>query len=1358
MNKLNKFLILFILFFIVLSWGGWEFIQSEKFSSILTGHVAKKVEEYTNSRIKFARIEFQLFPPATLLKNIEFKYEDKDTSLVVDLSASDLGLYFNILDVFSNTLSIQKVKINDGVCFLNIPGLNFTKNFFEDLIYKSNGEDESFNLSNTFDKYQEIYRYQKNFKINNLELNDLKLNINESSVAVEHLKIAPDLKSLNANIYLSALKLYKPEKNSLDLNLDEFLISTKIERKFIDIQNVLIKKKHSTITGTILFKQEKGKNTINADVGISGPIPEFLNQFQGNRKIGQIDGLINLKALVKDDIENPNASVEVRIDKLESIFLNAQTAEVKLYKNGDKIGVEEGSILNDGGALTYSGHKDIFNLKNKKFINDSVRVKLERMHTDTILYYLKETFHPLKARLDGFLSASWSEDGLKFYSEEAVKVSDFKLLSSNPNVPIISNPGLEIDNFLVSIDWNGPVSINTNVKFLNNQYSIEGVVNDSNIDINLYAEKFDFENFGAVSGVPFKGLGKMNLKILGNTDGINFDFNTELKSFSLIGVEFGDVVGEFNLDLDDLRLNLKYLRGEYKQTQYSADGYFLFGDEEEFDLDVDFKKTNFENLRHIFPSVVSGMTFLPLDLEFDLKTKLKVYGGYSVKDLVIEGDLDFKNLFFWGEDVDWLKTKFLMSNEVVNLNSIEYLKSTARGNGLVIFDMNKKALESEINIKKARLNDFNFYKKVGLGYDAEVEGEISSRGLVSNLETRGLVKSYKATLGGKQAQGSELFYKGNGTMANFNGQILGGLLEFKSKLDFSGSLEKKSLLDLKIETDKVSNLLGLISEHNLIEDKIEGNILLGFSSQFSLENLASLDLLFNIDRFSLVTNKIAFGLEKKAKVEIVDGQIKDWDLKFLGKNINIFSKGEGRFSDKAKIVSSFSCDPSILEILVERMQFLSGELNGTVNISSEYKKFFTTTHVFGDNISYKHNNLPSVFTGVSFQLDGLDRKFFIQKFNGIYGGGQFSASGPMEFKLPYPGLDLVVSLDGGNIPILKKSNMVINAKGKIQGDDIPYVFSGNVNLLHANIIDEFTEFSKSKKQISVSSRFIPVIAKDEDEKLMKYNFDLNISRPIVVKNNIADFRLNGFFNFKGHDSVLVPKGELSTISGVSKFVFKSNEFTLEDGKILFSGDEKNNDPYFKFLGTTRVNEYFIKMDFEGKLSNFNINFTSDPLLSQEDIISLLTVGLTLDKSKGLNANELQSVTSIGLGSLLLDQFGINQGLKSSLGLKLSVLPEYQKSQVSPITSATSSGDLATSRLRSATKLRLEKKINKKMDMSVSSTVGGSVEQKREMNVDYNINKSYSVKGVYEVRSSSGTETKENSNSMGMDFIFRRTFK
>ena len=125
--------------------------------------------------------------------------------------------------------------------------------------------------------------------------------------------------------------------------------------------------------------------------------------------------------------------------------------------------------------------------------------------------------------------------------------------------------------------------------------------------------------------------------------------------------------------------------------------------------------------------------------------------------------------------------------------------------------------------------------------------------------------------------------------------------------------------------------------------------------------------------------------------------------------------------------------------------------------------------------------------------------------------------------------------------------------------------------------------------------------------------------------------------------------------------------------------------------------------------------------------------------------------------LLIDQFGINQGLNDSLGIKVSVGPEFSDENINPIAGRMNSSS-NTSRLRSATKLRLSKRISNSINMNYSSTLGGSLDQSQQMNINLKMSEDLSLQGVYRTQTNDNSESIDNTESVGFDFIWKKTFK
>ncbi|MBP9674834.1 MAG: translocation/assembly module TamB domain-containing protein, partial [Bacteriovoracaceae bacterium] len=176
----------------------------------------------------------------------------------------------------------------------------------------------------------------------------------------------------------------------------------------------------------------------------------------------------------------------------------------------------------------------------------------------------------------------------------------------------------------------------------------------------------------------------------------------------------------------------------------------------------------------------------------------------------------------------------------------------------------------------------------------------------------------------------------------------------------------------------------------------------------------------------------------------------------------------------------------------------------------------------------------------------------------------------------------------------------------------------------------------------------------------------------------------------------------------------------------------------------------------GKVKEFSTDLTSDPALSQTDIFSLLAFGYTQDKSQALSNNQGAAASSLGIGGFLVDKLKINDNLKSSLGLKVSLAPEVLEGGGSYLDGRSNTAN--SSRVTRATKVQVKKEIAKDVNLAVSSTVGGTIGQRQSMNLNYNINKNVSAEGVYELKTNDEGIEDVIDTSIGGDLKFKWTFK
>jgi len=188
-------------------------------------------------------------------------------------------------------------------------------------------------------------------------------------------------------------------------------------------------------------------------------------------------------------------------------------------------------------------------------------------------------------------------------------------------------------------------------------------------------------------------------------------------------------------------------------------------------------------------------------------------------------------------------------------------------------------------------------------------------------------------------------------------------------------------------------------------------------------------------------------------------------------------------------------------------------------------------------------------------------------------------------------------------------------------------------------------------------------------------------------------------------------------------------------------------PQFSLGGAANVAGYKIGIFATGSAESPKISFSSNPALSQEDILSLLAFGYTGEEAKKVSSTEKSALTYTEVGSVLLEQLRISQDLESK-GVKVIVAPSISESEsniIRPKSTATA-----------APKVYLQTKILNNLEASLGSTFGSTQTNELDASLEYRLGKRASVNAVYEQEP--GVQANEPRRSYGTDIKFRWGFK
>ncbi|MGE5246903.1 MAG: translocation/assembly module TamB domain-containing protein, partial [Verrucomicrobiota bacterium] len=183
--------------------------------------------------------------------------------------------------------------------------------------------------------------------------------------------------------------------------------------------------------------------------------------------------------------------------------------------------------------------------------------------------------------------------------------------------------------------------------------------------------------------------------------------------------------------------------------------------------------------------------------------------------------------------------------------------------------------------------------------------------------------------------------------------------------------------------------------------------------------------------------------------------------------------------------------------------------------------------------------------------------------------------------------------------------------------------------------------------------------REKSEFRVRLDIDVTADRTIRIRNNLADATASGDFKVQGDSGKVIILGSFDVDEGYVEFY--GNRYDLKRVTVDFQ-DPRRNNPRLDARAETKKSGYTITVMVSGTLDKPQVDFSSDPPLSQTDIVSLLSFGVTTQtlatpgrpaSGAGTAAGAAIAIGTIGgvdetiRGGLGLDKFSIETGFSQT---------------------------------------------------------------------------------------------------------------
>jgi translocation and assembly module TamB len=465
-------------------------------------------------------------------------------------------------------------------------------------------------------------------------------------------------------------------------------------------------------------------------------------------------------------------------------------------------------------------------------------------------------------------------------------------------------------------------------------------------------------------------------------------------------------------------------------------------------------------------------------------------------------------------------------------------------------------------------------------------------------------------------------------------------------------------------------------------------------------------------------------------------------------------------------------DMAVLPSLVPDVERASGQVQGTLRITGHPHAPVISgeLHAVADDIGI--HGLPSAITDARIDARASSDEVTATGV-GKFAGGSVSFEG----RMPVHGLVLgpldsritarsvhLTPIDG--VTAAFDADLALNYEHKATGPGaaaLPHI-TGDVTLAAFSYTRPVTF---NLDLTSTRAKRTKVDAYDPALDLIAFDVRVHSPPPLVMKNNLVEVQLaieSGALEVTGTNQRIGLRGVLRTLAG-GRFHFQASEFEVQQGFIRFedptriapnvditavteyrrytdtsagaaAGAGAGVGPTAASTGSTRGGSLWrITLHAFGDADNVRIEMTSEPALSQEDIVLLLMVGMT--------RAELDQLQASGIGeSVALNVLGAATGADRAVKQALPIIDDFRfGSAYSTVTGKTEP------------QLTVGKRLTN--DLRASVTAGLSEDRELRSDIEWRLNNKLSVQGSYDNINDVSSSTLGN---LGVDLRWRFEFE
>ncbi|WP_374030060.1 translocation/assembly module TamB domain-containing protein [Bdellovibrio bacteriovorus] len=1304
----------FLVLWLVLSW--WVAPQVESWA-------LNQIQTYSaNSlpvNIRAEKLHLKLFRPSATLEGIEVTGKGELAESLRQIKVASVRIYIDVFHLLAGKLKLSAIVVDSPEADINVDP--FMK---KDTPPKELPMDAIFNQLEQL-PLQRIFLQNIHVKVSSQELK-FDVTVKSGDLLVTNMG-----KNLTAKVNIPSLDLGLTRMGHFQGSLDTHLYLTRQSLRIIQLglrldESELLARGELTKFSQILIRPS-GVLDLSAKINLSDVQKELkklnvkLPAFSGelNTEVeGRFDGLDNIVA--KADI-NTRALV---IDKFELGDSRIQGE----YKD-QTIRLSEVKVQHPAGEAVLTKSE----IELDRSYQFKSKISVPNLDLQKLFQSLDLGGIPVGVEIAAELPCEGQIYPTFQVTCTGVRISGQDLWVKSAN----SAKGTAILN-VDHLKAQGQVQVTTksvtyaaNLSVGESSGSTDGVIDfATGFKINYGTKKLDMKDVKNLAGLKLQGFASIDGSTSGDSNAAIFDMNLNARNFVFEDFTLGNLIT--NLKYRGGRLLFEDIAGAVNKTQYLGDlevnlnkntlgGEFSIPTADLADVAVVFERI------YKLPFAVQGLG----------AAKARVDGPLNFWRMNYHLESAFKKVIIGPEIFDSLIFNVSADNGNIRADNVILQKgaSTVTVQGGI---GNTQIMNLYADGKNWKLEESDFINKINstiagnLNFAAELKDAVTS----PNILVKGAITD--TFLEEQEFPNSNFILRTNKDA--FSAQL--SLFGDKVQGEFQIPFERRAPLIVKMKTLNwnFSNLLGIVGGASLANE-YQSNLTSTIDLRSESGELFKSTGKLTIQNFSLKRGPMSFANQGPMEITSDNGLMNIRNFRLEGPQNSLSLRGENFTSEKLNVGLNLKADLRLFQIFTPFLEDLGGPVDVTATVSGPLLKPEVIGNANTRNTFIKIKGFPHPIEKLSTDVVFSQSKILINSIKGYIAGGTLSGDGGVSINgikdLP---TSIRLHMEGVTFNVPDKVKSSGRADLLFAGRWFPFVLSGTYFISNGVVEKEFTEDGgvAGVRQ----SLYLPKVIKESNFEPVVLDLQLIMERNIIVKNSLIDGSVNGNLQVKGPPGNPVLLGKIAMDKN-SKLIFKDKVFNVQSGVVEFTDPDEIN-PNLYVSAISRIDEYDITVIAQGTAKNLAIRLNSVPPLSEQDIISLIALGIT-SSSMEQNMQSRQQAEQLGaeIGGAVLAK-PISRFTESALGVNVQVTSEYD-----------------STRNISVPKITLSRPLSERVKMSGSRPVGDS--SSYDLKLEYFLNSNWTAIGSYENRGAEDNTTLQNTQPaaqsvFGLDLEFKREFK